>query len=87
MDRELNDGTIRYIIYTDKSLREKEESVYEVGRVFPRYMPYTYLIGELSLSHPRVAYTLRLYNYLLRFHLTMPPPLKGLSLILYILKP
>ena len=26
MDRELNDGTIGYIVYTDESLREKEES-------------------------------------------------------------
>ena len=38
-------------------------------------------------SHPWVAHTLQLYNYLLRFYLTMPPPLKGLSLILYIFKP
>ena len=87
MDKELNNGTIGYIVYTDKSLREKEESVCEVGRVFPRYVPYTCLIGESPLSCPRVAYTLRLYNYLLRFYLIMPPPLKGLSPILYILKP
>ena len=26
MDRELNNRTIGYIVYTDKSLREKEES-------------------------------------------------------------
>ena len=38
MDRELNNGTIGYIVYTDESLREKEESVCEVGRVFPRYV-------------------------------------------------
>ena len=87
MDRELNDRIIGYIVYTDKSLREKEESVYKVGRVFPRHVPYTYLIGKSPLSRPRVACTLRLCNYLLRFHLTMPPPLKGLSPILYILKP
>ena len=87
MDRELNNRTIGYIVYTDKSLREKEGSMCEVGRVFPRYVPCTYLIGKSPLSCPRVACTLRLYNYLLRFHLTMPPPLKGLSLILYILKP
>ena len=59
MDRELNNGTIGYIIYTDKSLREKEESICKVGRVFPRHVPYTYLTGELPLSRPRVAYTLR----------------------------
>ena len=41
----------------------------EVGRVFPRYVPCTYLIGESPLSCSRVACTLRLYNYLLRFHL------------------
>ena len=35
MDRELNDGTIGYIIYTDESLREKEESVYKVRKGFP----------------------------------------------------
>ena len=87
MDRELNDGTIGYIVYIDESLREKEESVCEVGRVFPRHVPCTYLTGESPLSRPRVACTLRLYNYLLRFHLTMPLPLKGLSPILYILKP
>jgi len=75
MDRELNDGTIGYIIYTDESLREKEESIYKVGRVFPRHVPCTCLTGKLPLSCPRVAYTLQLYNYLLRFHLIMPPPL------------
>jgi len=71
VDRELNNGIIGYIIYIDESLREKEESVCKVGRVFPRYVPCTYLIGELPLSRPRVAYTLRLYNYLLRFYLTL----------------
>ena len=35
MDREFNDGTIGYIVRTDKSLREKEESVYEVRKGFP----------------------------------------------------
>ena len=69
MDRELNNGIIGYIIYTDKSLREKEESVCKVGRVFPRHVPYTCLTGESPLSRPRVACTLRLCNYLLRFHL------------------
>jgi len=44
MDRELNNGTIGYIVYTDKSLREKEESICEVGKVFPRYIPY---IGKI----------------------------------------
>jgi len=61
--------------------------VYEVGRVFPKHVQRTCLTGELPLSRPRVASTLQLYNYLLRFYLTMPPPLKGLSPILYILKP
>jgi len=70
VDRELNDGIIGYIVYTDESLREKEESIYKVGRVFPRYVPCTYLTGESPLSCPRVACTLRLYNYLLRFYLT-----------------
>jgi hypothetical protein len=43
--------------------------VYEVGRVFPRYVQGTCLTGELPLGRPRVAYTLHLYNYLLRFYL------------------
>ena len=69
MDREFNDRTIGYIVYTDKSLREKEESVCEVGRVFPRHVQRTYLTGKSPLGCSRVARTLRLYNYLLRFHL------------------
>jgi len=48
----------------------------EVGRVFPRYVQCIYLIGESPLGCPRVAYPLRLYNYLLRFYLIMPPFLK-----------
>ena len=83
MDRELNNGIIGYIVYTDESLREKEESVCKVGRVFPRYMPCTYLIGESPLSRPRVACTLRLYNYLLRFYLT-EGLLYKLNLIIYL---
>jgi len=43
--------------------------VYKVGRVFPKYMQSTCLTGESPLGYPRVAYTLRLYNYLLRFYL------------------
>jgi len=35
VDRGLNDGTIGYIVWTDKSLREKEESVCEVRKGFP----------------------------------------------------
>jgi len=35
VDRELNDGTIGYIIYIDESLREKEEFVCEVRKGFP----------------------------------------------------
>ena len=35
MDRELNNGIIKYIIYTDKSLMEKEESIYKVRKGFP----------------------------------------------------
>jgi len=38
VDRESNNRIIGYIIGRDKSLREKEESVYKVGRVFPRYI-------------------------------------------------
>ena len=41
----------------------------EVGRVFPKYVQRTCLMGELPLGCPRVAHTLRLYNYLLRFYL------------------
>ena len=35
MDRELNDGTIGYIVYIDESLREKEESGCKVRKGFP----------------------------------------------------
>jgi hypothetical protein len=35
MDRKFNDGIIGYIVRTDKSLREKKESVYEVRKGFP----------------------------------------------------
>ena len=35
MDREFNDGTIGCIVRTDESLREKEESGYEVRKGFP----------------------------------------------------
>jgi len=45
--------------------------VCEVGRVFPRHVQSTCLTGESPLDCPRVARTLRLYNYLLRFHLTI----------------
>ena len=41
----------------------------EVGRVFLRHVQGTCLTGESPLGRPRVAYTLYLYNYLLRFHL------------------
>jgi hypothetical protein len=43
--------------------------VYKVGRVFPRYIQGTCLTGESPLGRPRVAHTLHLYNYLLRFYL------------------
>ena len=52
MDREFNNRTIGYIIRTDKSLREKEESRYKVGRVFPRHVQRTCLIGKSPLSRP-----------------------------------
>ena len=39
-------------------------------------MQRIYLTGESPLSRPKVARTSQLYNYLLRFYLTMPPPLK-----------
>ena len=35
MDRELNNRTIGYIIYINESLREKEESRYEIKKGFP----------------------------------------------------
>jgi hypothetical protein len=41
----------------------------EVGRVFPRHVQGTCLTGESPLGYPRVAHTLHLYNYLLRFYL------------------
>jgi len=43
----------------------------EVGRVFPRHVQRICLTGKLPQGRPRVAYTLRLYNYLLRFYLTL----------------
>ena len=42
----------------------------EVGRGFPRHVQRTCLTGGSPLVHPRVAHTLYLYNYLLRFYLT-----------------
>ena len=56
MDRELNDGTIGYIVYTDESLREKEESEVRGKEGF-----------SLSTCSARAS---QLYNYMLRFHLT-----------------
>ena len=35
MDRELNNGTIGYIVYINKSLREKEKFRYKVRKGFP----------------------------------------------------
>ena len=35
MDREFNNGIIEYIIWTDKSLREKKESICKVRKGFP----------------------------------------------------
>ena len=35
MDRELNKGTIGYIVYIDESLREKEESEVQGKEGFP----------------------------------------------------
>ena len=56
MDKELNDGTIGYIVYIDKSLREKEES--EVR-------------GKEGISLGTCsARASQLYSYLLRFHMT-----------------
>jgi hypothetical protein len=57
--------------------------VYEVGRVFPRYIQRTCLIGESPLGCPRVAYTLHLYNYLLTEAAVKsdgPPPGRGRTL-------
>ena len=44
MDREFNDGTIGYIVRTDESLREKEESVrgkegFSLGTCSARALP------------------------------------------------
>ena len=68
MDRELNDGTIGYIVYTDKSLREKEES--EV-RGKEGVSLGTCSARASQASRLRVACTSQLYSYLLRFHLTV----------------
>ena len=73
MDRELNDGTIGYIVQTDESLREKEESKVRGQEGVSLGMCSVY---ALQASRMRVACALQLYNYMLRFHLTMPPPLK-----------
>jgi hypothetical protein len=73
VDRELNDGTIGYIVYTDESLREKEES--EV-RGKEGFSLGTCSARASQASRMRVACASQLYNYMLRFHLTMPPPLK-----------
>ena len=35
MDREFNNRIIGYIVRTDKSLGEKEKSIYEVRKGFP----------------------------------------------------
>jgi hypothetical protein len=51
----------------------------EVGRVFPRHVQGTYLTGKSPLGRPRVAYTLHLYNYLLRFYLTLGGILGGIG--------
>jgi len=48
----------------------------EVGRVFPRHVQRTCLTGESPLGRPSVAYTLQLYNYLLRFLPNNAPPFK-----------
>ena len=50
----------------------------EVGRVFPKHVQGTYLTGESPLGRPRVAHTLHLYNYLLKFHLTLMPSIRFL---------
>jgi len=66
IDRELNNGIIGYIIYTDESLREKEES--EV------WGKEGFSLGTCSAcasqaSRMRVACASQLYNYMLRFYL------------------
>ena len=68
MDRELNDGKIGYIVYTDESLREKEES--EV-RGKEGFSLGTCSARASQASRLRVACTSKLYNYLFRFHLTL----------------
>ena len=44
MDREFNKGIIGYIIYTDKSLREKEESKIQNKKGFPIGIYSTYAL-------------------------------------------
>ena len=67
MDRELNNETIGYIIQTDESLREKEESKVrgQEGVSLGMYSACT-----SQVSRMRVACTSQLYNYMLRFYLT-----------------
>ena len=56
MDRELNDKTIGYIVYIDKSLREKEESKYKIKKGFPQaytaHMPYRQVTPKSPQGRP-----------------------------------
>ena len=72
MDRELNNGTIGYIVQTDKSLKEKEESEVQ-GK--EGVSLNTCSARASQASRMQVACASQLYNYILRFHLIMPPPL------------
>ena len=62
------DGTIGYIVYIDESLKEKEESKVRGKEGFSLGI---YSIYTSQASRMRVAGALQLYNYLLRFYLTV----------------
>ena len=76
MDRESNDRIIGYIIQVDESLGEKGGVRVRGRKGFPQaraaHVPY----GRVTPGLPQGRRTLHLYNYLLRFYLIMPPPLK-----------
>ena len=59
MDKKLNNKTIKYIIYIDKSLREKEESRYKVRKGFPQahtaHMPHGQVTPKSPQGRPYLA--------------------------------
>ena len=83
MDRELNNGTIGYIVYTDESIREKEESEVRGKEGFP--------LGTCSTrasqtSRMRVACASQLYNYMFRFHLTAELLFRNINFLIKVYK-